>query len=84
MTVKKFAISVPEEVMLQVDRAAAARGVTRSRFVATLLRRAARARTDAEVTRQLDRLFADTSVADEQRTTAEAFGAAASTRGTEW
>lgn len=84
MTVTKFAISVPEEVMKEVDRAAAARGVTRSRFISDVLRKAARARTDAEITRQLDELFSDESLAAEQREAAEAFGDAGSDVGPEW
>lgn len=84
MAVTKFAISVPQEVMKEVDRAAAARGVTRSRFVSDLLRKAARARTDAEITRQLDELFSDESLAAEQRETAEALGDAGIDTDTEW
>jgi metal-responsive CopG/Arc/MetJ family transcriptional regulator len=84
MPAKKFAISIPEDVMAQVDRAAAAQGVTRSRFIAKVLQRAASARTDAEVTRRLNRLFADAELEDEQRATAQAFESAAPTRGTKW
>jgi hypothetical protein len=84
MAARKFAISIPEEVMRQVDRAAGERGVTRSRFIAEVLARAARARSDAEITRQLDRLFADPAVDREQRRTARGLQALASPVGTEW
>ena len=84
MAAKKFAISVPEDVMRQVDRAAADRGVTRSRFIADVLRRAAQARGDAEITRQLDHLFADPSVTKEQLETARAFQPARPSLGTRW
>ncbi len=84
MAVKKFAISVPEDVMEQVDHAAAARGISRSRFIADVLRKSARARTDAEVTRRLNELFADEAVAAEQRDTATTLQGAASSSGTEW
>jgi hypothetical protein len=84
MAVRKFAISVHEQIMREVDRAAAERGVTRSRFIADVLRRAAQARSDAEITRQLDRLFADQEIANEQRATARAFQSAGSSVGTEW
>ena len=41
MPVRKFAISVPVEVMVEVDQAAQRRGVTRSRFIAEVLGRVA-------------------------------------------
>lgn len=84
MPAKKFAISIPEQVMREVDCAAAARGITRSRFIAQLLERAARARSDAEITAQLDRVFSDERNAAEQRSVARAYRSAASRRGAEW
>ncbi|MBX3274153.1 MAG: ribbon-helix-helix protein, CopG family [Sandaracinaceae bacterium] len=84
MPVKKIAISVPEDVARQVDEAAAARGVTRSRFITDVLRTAARARTDAEITRRLDELFADETVTREQRETARDYQQAAPKDGTQW
>lgn len=84
MAAKKFAISVPEDVMRHVDRAATRRGVTRSRFIADMLARVARARTDAEISRRVDALFSDPEVAREQARTAHAFRGAAPRAGTEW
>jgi len=84
MAARKFAISVPEDVMRHVDRAAARRGVTRSRFIADLLARVARARTDAEISRRVDALFSDPEVAREQAQTARAFRRTAPRAGTEW
>lgn len=84
MPVKKFAISVPEDVMAQVDRAAASRGVTRSRFIADVLRGVASARSDAEVTARINRLFADPEIAREQRATATKFHAVAPASGSDW
>jgi metal-responsive CopG/Arc/MetJ family transcriptional regulator len=76
MAVHKFAISIPEAVMDQVDQAAESRGVTRSRFISDVLHKVARARTDAQITRRLDEVFADTEVAKEQGRTSRAFLAA--------
>jgi hypothetical protein len=72
VAVRKFAISVPEDVMAQIDEAAERRGITRSRFITDVLRKVARARTDAEVTRRLDEVFAAPDVAAEQRSTSQA------------
>lgn len=84
MAARKFAISVPEDVMRQVDRAAARRGTTRSRFIADVLARVARARTDAEISRRVDALFSDPEVVREQADTARAFHRAAPRGGAEW
>jgi len=84
MAARKFAISMPEDVMEQIDRAAADRGITRSRFIAEVLKKTARARTDAEITRRLNDVFSDEETTSEQRKTARDFQRVASSVGTEW
>ena len=63
---RKTAIAIPEDVLEQVDNAARESGESRSRYIAKVLRLAVRARSNAEITRRLDELFADSSVAAEQ------------------
>lgn len=84
MAVRKIAISVPEEVLRQVDQAAKARHMTRSGFISRALARIASTRRDAEITRRIDELMAEPEVAAEQVETARAFQRARSRRGTEW
>ena len=71
MAHRKTAIAVPAEILDEVDRAARARGESRSRFITRVLRLAVRARRDAEVTRRLDALSADEPLAEEQRREAD-------------
>ena len=71
MAHRKTAIAVPEEILDAVDRAARARGESRSRFITRVLQLAVRARRDSEVTRRLDELFADESLSETQRREAE-------------
>jgi len=71
MAHRKTAIAVPAEILDEGDRAARARGESRSRFITRVLRLAVRARRDADVTRRLDALFADESLAEEQRREAD-------------
>src|SRR5690606_6151876 len=59
MAYRKTAIAVPAEILDEVDRAAQARGESRSRYIVRILGAAVRARRDAEVTQKLDALFAD-------------------------
>jgi len=83
MSVHKFAISIPEDVMQQIDEAAELRGVTRSRFISDVLRKVARAKSDAEITRRLDAVFSAPDVAREQRRTSRELLAARG-RDDEW
>jgi metal-responsive CopG/Arc/MetJ family transcriptional regulator len=62
----KTAITVPEEVLAEIDRAALARGESRSKYVTRVLMAAVRARHDAEITDRLNALFADERVAAAQ------------------
>ena len=71
MALRRTSIAVPAEILDEVDRAARARGESRSRFITRVLRLAVRARRDAEVTRRLDALFADEPLAEEQRREAD-------------
>ena len=76
----KIAITVPEEIVTQVDRAARKRGESRSTFISRVLRAALRARRDAEITRRLDELFQNEEVAAEQARVTRELDAA----GTDW
>lgn len=71
MAYRKTAIAVPAEILDEVDRAAQARGESRSRYIVRILGAAVRARRDAEVTRKLDALFADEIVRSESRREAQ-------------
>jgi mRNA-degrading endonuclease toxin of MazEF toxin-antitoxin module len=58
MAYRKTAIAVPEQLLADVDRAAHARGESRSAYISRVLAVAVRAPRDAEITRKLDELFA--------------------------
>jgi len=74
MAYRKTAITVPEELLSEVDRAARLRGESRSKYITRLLRTAVRARRDADITKRLNELFANESVAADQLDTAASFG----------
>ena len=80
MASAKIAITVPEDVLSEVDAAARARGETRSGFISRILKTALKARRDAGITRRLNELFAEESVvATQERITRETDSA-----GTDW
>ena len=80
MPMTKIAISLPEEVAAEVETIARERGESRSRFIATVLRMALRARRGEEITRRLNALFADDAVVVEQRRLTREM----ETAGTDW
>lgn len=80
MPLRKTAITIPEDLLAEVDRAARERRESRSRFVTRVLRKAVRARRDAAITRRLNELFAEPELVDEQKRGAFELDAA----GTPW
>jgi metal-responsive CopG/Arc/MetJ family transcriptional regulator len=69
----RVAISLPAPVVKTVDALAGRRGESRSRFIASLLRRIASAKHDREISAEIDALFSDPNVRAEQRETADSF-----------
>lgn len=67
MPLFKTAITIPEDLLAQLDKAAKQLGESRSRYITHVLRVAVRARRDADITNQLNALFADDKVLKEQR-----------------
>ena len=82
MSVTKFAISMPTETMGQVDRAAKRLGMTRSRYIATVLARVARRERDAAISRRIDEVLAELEGQDLDPATH--LLAARKDEGTEW
>ena len=70
MAMKRIAISLPEPVLERVDSLAASRGESRSRLIATVLDRVARAKRDRDITAQIDAFLANGTIATEQKATA--------------
>jgi metal-responsive CopG/Arc/MetJ family transcriptional regulator len=64
---KKTAIAIDPELLVQVDRAAQERGQSRNAFIGLVLKKAVQARRDRDITRTLDALFADASLVRIQR-----------------
>lgn len=82
MAVTKFAISVPEETMNQVDRAAKRLGMTRSRYIAVVLARVAKREKDAAISRRVDEVLADLD--EQDLDTVKLLRRAGSGEGMEW
>jgi len=86
MAVRKIAISVPGNILGQIDRMAKQAGSTRSGFISRVLEEVSHARTQAEITERINALFDDGSLAKEQLATSRGFLRAAEPNedGQEW
>lgn len=73
MPVRKIAISLPEDVLRIVDRLARRTKTTRSGCIARVLAEVSHASTQAEITEQINKLFADSAIGAEQTSTALTF-----------
>ncbi len=82
MGTTKFAISVPSETMSQVDRAAKRLGMTRSRYISTVLARVAQRERDAAISRRVDQVLAELDSQDLDAVTH--LRKAGRAQGTEW
>ena len=80
MALRKTAVALPEDLLREVDSAARERHESRNAFITRVLKAAMRARRDREITRQLDELFADPELREEERRSAEGL----STSATDW
>jgi metal-responsive CopG/Arc/MetJ family transcriptional regulator len=66
MAVRKIAISLPEDILRQVDRLAKRTKTTRSGCIARVLAEVSHASTQAEITERINQLFGDPELAEEQ------------------
>jgi hypothetical protein len=78
----KFAISMPRETMTSVDRAAKRLGITRSRYIATVLERVAGHERDRAISKRVDEVL--DSIDSEELDTPGLLLAARRDEGTEW
>lgn len=84
MAAKKIAISLPPQTLKQIDQAAKETGESRSGFIARICMLAAMAKSDREIRRKINKLFADPEIAREQVETSKAMLRAGHAAGTEW
>lgn len=78
----KFAISVPAETMGRVDGAAKRLGMTRSRYISTVLSAIARRERDRAITTRIDEVLQGIETQDLEAVAH--LTAASSPAGTEW
>ena len=84
MRTEKVAITVPKELLDAVDAISSELGVSRSKFISSLIREKIREQTNLKLKEAYDRVFSDKSIRKEQLETARWFEAGQSEEGQEW
>ena len=84
MTTLKVAISMPEKLVNEVDKARKKESMSRSGYITRLVRQAIRNERQEQLKAAYDRIFSDPDVSDEQKTNAVFFEKVGNDRGQEW
>ena len=84
MTTVKIAISMPEELVKEVDAVRKVEDISRSGYITRLVRKAVRAERKEKLKAAYDRVFSDSKIVKEQKETALFFDNSGKEKGQEW
>ena len=84
MRTEKIAITIPSDLVSLIDDIRSKRGISRSKFIALLLREKIMDEQAREIREAYDRVFSDESVVQEQLDTAACFEGSGKDEGQEW
>jgi len=84
MHTKKVAITIPNNILIMIDNISQAKGVSRSKLIATMLEKKLVEEKAAYLKSAYDSVFEDDAIRDEQRSTALWFDNTGNDGGQEW
>lgn len=84
MTTQKVALTIPKELVVIIDVLSKREGISRSKFVSTLLREKVLVERDRHLQDTYNRIFSDEQIRKEQKETARWFENMSNKEGTEW
>ncbi len=84
MNTQKVAITIPKKIVEIVDEMSKQQGISRSRYISTVLREKIQQERDRNLRETYDLVFSDESVKKEQLDTVKWFEAIECDEGTEW
>jgi metal-responsive CopG/Arc/MetJ family transcriptional regulator len=84
MNTQKVAITIPKELVMMIDDISKKRGVSRSKFISSVLRERIMSERNRHVKDAYDRVFSDQSVREEQLNCARWFEGFGAEEGQEW
>lgn len=84
MNTEKVALTIPRDLLAMIDTISRERGISRSKFISTLIRERIRDEKNTHLKEAYDRVFSDDRIRKEQLETARWFEAGGSGEGQEW
>ncbi len=84
MRTQKVAITIPKELVTMIDDMSKKRGLSRSKFISTVLREKVVSERNRHVRDAYDRIFSDESIKKEQLNCARWFEGLGTEEGQEW
>jgi len=84
MNTQKVAISMPSELVVTIDGLIKKRGISRSKYIASVLQEKVQEERDRELKEAYDRVYSDEAIRKEQLETLRFFQGADSSEGQEW
>ncbi len=84
MHTQKVAISIPKELVTMIDDISKKRGLSRSKFISTVLREKLISERNRHIKDAYDRTFSDESIRKEQLSCAKWFEGLGTEKGQEW
>jgi metal-responsive CopG/Arc/MetJ family transcriptional regulator len=84
LNTQKVAITIPKELIMLIDAISKEQGISRSKYISSVLREKVMQERDRNLQKAYDVVFSDDSVKREQLETAKWFDALEIEEGTEW
>ena len=84
MNTKKVAITIPADLVVMIDDISKELGLSRSKYISTVLREKVLSERERQIKAAYDRIFSDDSIRKKQLETAIWFDGAGSQGGQEW
>ena len=84
MTTVKVAITMPEELVQEIDAARKTKTISRSRYITRLVQKAVTVEKQIRLRAAYDKIFSDPEIAEEQKNSTEMFNNTGNDKGQEW
>ena len=84
MNTKKIAITVPKDIVMEIDLLSSEIGVSRSKLITDILKEKISKTQNDKIKAAYDRIFSDENIAREQLATAREYDSSGKEEGQEW
>lgn len=84
MNTQKIAISIPEELLVNIDNFSKQQGISRSKYISRVLYEKIKEEKNNRIKKAYNAVFSDESICREQLETADWFDNAENSEGQEW